>query len=122
MSYSPDITIGTDTYSLQSQRTNASVRSDAAQEVSEPNLLTISHENAKNGRRSSVVILDDTNIVSSVDATIPVADTIRTMFKVQYNPLGGRTDNETTIKAEIAKLVIFLGDVSNIDKMLNQET
>lgn len=122
MSYSPDITLGTDVYSLQSQRTNASVRSDAAQPISEPNLLTISHENAKNGRRSSVVIIDDTKIVSTANATIPVADTVRAMFKVQFNPLGGRTDNEAAINAAVTQLIAFLSDASYVDKLLNQES
>jgi len=121
MSFSPDITLDTQVYSLQAQRTNSSIRSDASQPLSEPNLLTISHENAKNGRRSSVVILDDT-VVISPDGLNPTPDTIRLMLKLQFNPLGGRTDNEAVINALITQLSAFMADSTFVTKLLNQES
>jgi len=122
MSYSADITLLTNTYSERSRRDYASVRSNASEPLSEPNLLTLSHETAKNGRVSSVVIFDDTKIVSLAGASLTTTDTVRTMFKVQYNPLGGRTDNEAAINAAIAELIAFLGVADNVSKLLNQET
>ena len=120
--YTPDITLGTQTYSLQAQRANSSVRSDASQPLSEPNTLTISHELAKSGRYSTAVMLDDTKIVSLVGATTPVPDTVRTMFKLQYNPLAGRTDVDADITNAIAQLIVFLSDPTNVDKLLNKES
>lgn len=120
--YTPDITLEGQTYALQSQRTNSSVRSDASQPVSEPNTLTISHEKAKNGRVSSAVILDDTKIVSTAGATIPVADTVKVLLKIQYNPVGGRIDNDTVVENLVAQIVAFASNASNIDKLLNQES
>lgn len=120
--YSPDLTLGTSTYSLQAQRTNSSVRSDASQPLSEPNTLTISHEVAKNGMRSSVIILDDIKVVSPDGIKNVSADRLRTMAKFQYNPLGGRLAIEADIKAQIVELTAFLADDANITKLLNMES
>jgi hypothetical protein len=119
--YTPDITLDTRTYSLKSQRTASSVRSDASAPVSEPNLLTISHETAKNGRVSSVIILEDQAVITSVSTT-PLVDSIKCQFKLQYNPLVGRTDVETVILDLIAKLSAGINDSAFIDKFLNQES
>lgn len=120
--FTSDITLNTHVYSLTSQRTTSSTRRDSAQPVSEPNELSIAHETAKNGRVSTAVILDDTKIVSVPGATVPVKDTVRVLFKVQYNPFGGRTTNATDIALAIADLVSFLNTPANITKLLNQES
>lgn len=119
--YTTDITLGTNVYSLTTQRINASIRSDAAQPLSEPNTLTISHENAKNGRRSSVVIFDDIKVLTS-SSTLPLQDNVKVMLKVQFNPLGGRTTNEADINALLADLVSFISEPTNVTKFLNQES
>ena len=120
--YDSDIVLDTTkTYSLTTTRPLSSVRSDAAQPVSEPNLLTISHENANSGRRSSVVIFDDTKVVASA-GEIPVTDNIRLMLKVQYNPFSGRTTSTADINQQIVELVDFLSVPANVTKLLNQES
>lgn len=118
--YTSDITIGTEVYALRSQRTNSSVRAETSQSVSEPRLLTISHENAKSGRVSSVIMIDDSKVVQ-IGASAPSLDTMRAMIKIQYNPLSGRTGIEAEIKAMIAALAAFSTD-ANISKLLNQES
>lgn len=120
--YASDITIGTKTYNLQSQRTLSSVRSDASRPVGEPRLLTISHENAKNGRRSSVIILDDTKIVSVAGASVPVTDNVRLLLKAQFSPFGGRTTTADDINDLLTQLITFMGDPANVAKLLNQES
>jgi hypothetical protein len=120
MSYSNDITLGTVVYSLRSQRTNSTVRSDATQATTEPSLLTISHEIAKNGRVSSAVIFDDTKVVTSSETT-PVVSTDKAVFKFQFNPLDGRTDHSTVFNALCDQLVAFLSVQDNRDKLINQE-
>lgn len=120
--YTPDLIIGTKTYALTSQRALSSIRSDASQPVTAPKTITISHENAKNLRRSSAVILDDTIIVSTAGAVVPVKDNIKVLLKVQFNPFGGRTTTTADINAAIAQLVAFLGVPANITKLLNQES
>jgi hypothetical protein len=120
--YATDITLATNTYSLKTQNPNNSIRSDASQPVSEPNTLTISHEYAKSGKQSSVVIFDDKKLVSLPGATVPVADQVRTMFKIQFNPLAGRTDIEAVITQQVAELTAFLADSGNIDKLMNGES
>lgn len=118
----PDITINTNVYSLQSQRTLSSVRSDSARSVSEPKLLTISHEIIKSGRIATAVMVDDTKIVSLPGAVVPTSDTVRAFVKIQYNPLMGRLTLEADIAAAIADVVAFLSDPTYVDKLLNRES
>jgi len=120
--YTSAITIGTKTYDLQSQRTLSSTRGDASRAVGEPRSLTISHENAKNGRRSSVIIFDDTKIVSVAGASVPVVDNVRVLLKVQFAPSGGRTTTAADINELLTQLTTFLGTPANITKLLNQES
>lgn len=120
--YTADITLATKTFALTTQRTLSSVRSMAGEPVSEPNYLTISHENANSGRRSSVVILEDVKVVSAAGAVVPVKDSLKMMFKVQYNPFSGRTTTEADITAMVAQLVAFINTPANITKLLNQES
>lgn len=119
--YTPDITIGTNVYSLVQQRTNSSLRSDPSTGILNPLLLTISHEQAKNGKVSSVVILDSEVTVDSTTA-LPVSDNIRLQFKVQYNPNSGRTDTAVELERLRALLVTFIDNPANIAKLLNKET
>lgn len=118
--YTSDITIGTETYALRTQRVNSSVRAEISQPVSEPRLLTISHETSKSGRVSSVVMIDDSKVVQ-IGSSAPTVDTMRALLKIQYNPLSGRTGVEAEIKAMIAALAAFATD-ANISKLLNQES
>jgi hypothetical protein len=122
--FTPDITIGTNVYSLTSQRTNSSLRSDPSTGLDNPNLMTISHEVAKNGKVSSVVILDSEVVVPCTDTcTItPASDTIRLQLKVQYNPLIGRTDTATEIERLRVLLVTFASNATSFAKFLNKES
>lgn len=115
-----DLTIGTDTFSRTVTRPTSSTYSDNNQSLSNPRLLTVSHETAKNARVSSAVILDDTETV--VVGSSMAADNIRVLLKVSYNPLGGRADLTNKVKAAIAQLVAFAGVEGNITKLLNKES
>lgn len=116
------LTLDTHNYDLVSQSPYRSMRSDATKPVSEPSTLTISHEVAKTGRRSSVVILDDNAVINS--GTSITKDSIKSQFKIQFNPYSGRTaaDIETTINEQIAQLQAFISVPGNIDKFLNLES
>lgn len=114
------ITLGSSNYDLISQMPYRSTRSVAGKPVNEPSTLTISHEVAKNGRRSSVVILDDNAVINS--GTLVTKDSIKAQFKVQFNPYSGRADIETTIGDLITELTAFLAVPANIDKFLNLES
>lgn len=132
--FEPAITLQTKVFDLKSQRVNSSVRGDASEPVSEPNTLTISHENAKNGKVSSAIILDDVKLVtaaintnltigpSAALSSVSMPSAIRTMLKFQYNPLDGRDDIEAAVAVQAAQIVEFLGIPANIAKILNQET
>lgn len=115
----PDITLNTKVYSLTSTRPNGSLRRVATRPVSEPLSLTISHETAKSGRVSTVAYIDDVAVVQ-IGSSAPVADNIRVMVKIQYNPLSGRTGVEDSISAAVADLVALMS-AENIDKLLNRE-
>lgn len=117
--FTPDIVVGTTTYSLRAQRMASSVRGDSTQPVSEPRLLTISHETAKNGKVSSIMMIDDTAVVSS--GAVASSDTIRVLLKLQYNPLSGRTDIEATVNSAIDDLKALLIP-ANITKLFNKES
>lgn len=117
--FSPNLTAKSRTYTLRAQRMSSSVRGDATQLVSEPRLLTISHETAKNGKVASVMMIDDTAVVSN--GTTVSSDTIRILFKIQYNPLSGRTDIETVINSAIEELKELLS-TENTTKLLNKES
>lgn len=114
------ITLGTTNYDLVSQSPYRSMRSDATQPVNAPATLTISHEVAKNGRRSSVVILDDNAVINS--GTLITKDSIKAQFKIQFNPYSGRADIESTIGNLITQLSAFLAVPANVDKFLNLES
>lgn len=118
--YTSDLLIGVDTFSRTVTRPTSSTYSDNNQSLSNPRLLTISHETAKNARVSSAVILDDTETV--VVGNSMAADNIRVLLKVSYNPLGGRTDLTTKVKGAIAQLIAFAQVENNITKLLNKES
>lgn len=117
--FTSDLVVGTRTYSLRAQRTASSVRGDATRAVSAPRLLTISHETANNGKVSSVMMIDDTAVVTN--GTTVANDTIRAMIKIQYNPLVGRTDTTAVINSLIDELKLLLV-AGNITKLLNKES
>lgn len=118
--FATDLTINTRTYNLIAQRATSSVRSDATQPLSEPNTLTISHENVKSGRRNSVVILEDQKTISN--GTAIINDSMKIMVKVSYNPFSGRTDIGVDLENLRAELVAFLSVPANFTKLLNQES
>lgn len=124
MALSQDITLGTDVYALSVQRQNGSVRSVASRALTEPLTLTISHEVAKNGKVSSVVIVEDSKLVP-MDASCsntPILDPVKAMFKIQYNPNVGRTDLDAAVLAVRDALDAFVSDNTIYDKFINRES
>lgn len=118
--FSPDILIGTDTFSRTITRPTSSVYSDNNQPLTNPRTLQISHETAKSARVSTAVILDDTQTVTIGNTTSP--DNVRVLLKVNYNPLGGRSNLTGVVKEAIAELLAFAQVESNITKLLNKES
>lgn len=122
--YTPDITIGTDIFSLITQRASSSVRQDGAKDLTNPCTLSISHETAKNGKISSVVILDSEEVIPCNDAcsTVPLSDNIRLQMKLQYNPSSGRLLIDTEIARLQVQMLAFISDATNWSKLLNKES
>lgn len=118
--FTADITLNTKSYVMKAQRATSSVRGVATRPVSEPLSLTISHETAKNGRVSSVIMIDDTAVVQS-GTSVAHAETLRAMLKIQYNPLSGRTSIDAAVQALCADIVAF-ATPANITKLLNKES
>lgn len=127
--FTPDIALndGTadNTFSLVSQRTMSSLRSDPSRDVTTPRLLTIAHEVGKDGKISSVVYLDS-NAVSTCTSTCSTDqakyDTIRAQFKLVRNPLSGRTDLATEPEILRTMLIDLINDAALWAKFLNQES
>jgi hypothetical protein len=127
--YASDITLNDGTndhvYSQTLLFNGKSVRADAEQSVSEPNLLTISHEVANNGRVSSVIMRDNTRTVtaSSVSgcAVSSISDVVRTQFKIAYNPTVDRDTINAELTAQLKEIIGFLGVEANFTKFLNRE-
>lgn len=119
-----DITLNTsDTYSLIEQRPTSSKRSISGLEPNVDGNLVVSHEVAKDGRVSSVVIIEDL-LVPAINATtgiIPKTDAIRVMLKLQYSPSTTRVSSDADIKKAIAGIVEFFGDPVKVNKILNRE-
>lgn len=117
-----DITVNTHTYALQTQRTNSSIRGNAAKPLDNPETLSISHEVLKSGRINSVIMLDnDRKVTKTGTCSTPSSDTIKVQFKISYNPLGGRDDVEATLIDLKASLIAFLAS-DNYDRFLNKES
>lgn len=121
MAFSDDIVLGTKTYSLTIQRPTNSVRSDSTLAVDTPHLVTLSHETAKNGKVSSVAIVDFTAATTCTDTCGSAYDDVRAMFKLQYNPTIGVVNLDTVIDNSIADLIAFLSDSANLAKLKNKE-
>lgn len=115
-----ELTLGTDTFAKQSVRPLSAIYADNNQQLNNPRTLTISHEVGKSGQVSSAIILDDALSIP-VGNTL-VNDRIRVLCKVQYNPLGGRAELATAIKAAVAQLTDFVSDEANLSKILNKES
>lgn len=118
--YANILTLGSTNYDLVSQNPYRSMRSNSARPVSQPQTLTISHETTKTGTRSSVLILEDIDVINT--STSIIKDSIKAQFKLSFKPYSGRTDIETVIAAQIAALQEFLSVPANIDKFINQES
>lgn len=124
MAFPADIVVGEDTYSLITQRPSSSVRSDAAQDLTNPHLLTLSHESNRNGQVSSVAIFD-IGAALPCDNTCGTAGSIsnaRAMFKIQYNPTEGNADLDIQLTSAIQSLLAWMGDSTNMDKFRNKES
>jgi hypothetical protein len=118
--FTPTITLGAVAYDLVTQNPYRSMRFDATQSLASPNSLTISHETAKTGTRSSVLIFEDIDVLST--STSIIKDSVKTQFKCTFKPLSGRADIEAVINAHIVQLQAFLAVPENITKFLNQES
>lgn len=118
--FTPDIIIGSDTFSRTVTRPTSSTYSDNNQSLSNPSTVTISHETAKNARVNSAVIFDDTETVTV--GNFMTADNIRVLVKVSYNPLGGRPDLTEKVKAAINRSIAFMQVENNVIKLLNKES
>jgi hypothetical protein len=94
------------------------VRSDASQDVTSPNLLVVSHEEAKSGRVNTVAYLDYSRIV---DLDTNQEDNVRTQFKFSYNPKLGFPNIEAIVTEQIAQLQSFL-TAANVAKLFNKES
>lgn len=119
-----DIILDTNTYALRTQRLNSSVRADVNRDLAKPVTLTISHETAKSGRVSSVVIFDSAEVIdcdASCNLT-PTTDNIRMQVKLQYNPLSGRVATEAEIERLYEQVQLFLTDNALWVRFLNQES
>lgn len=119
-----DITLGDVTYALQTQRPTSSVRADSGRELEKPVTLSIAHETGKNGRVSSVVIFDSSEVISCDDtcAINPTTDNIRVHLKIQYNPLSGRTGIDIELKRLLAELQVFMVSTDLMDRFENKES
>lgn len=120
MSYNNDLTLGTTTFSLISERPTSSLRADGTATLDNPSFSTISHETAKSGKVSSVIYFDDEKVLTAPDGAVE-SSLVRSQFKISYDPTQGRTDIEAVVAAQIALLVAFLGDAGNVTKFLNKE-
>lgn len=123
MAISPDITLGTKTYSAIVTRPNSTTRANAAADVANPENLEISHETQRSGKVSSVVYFDDLTQVPCNDAcqTDVGMSVVRAMFKLQYNPKAGDADIQMAITDVIDHLVLFLNDAAMMTKFRNRE-
>lgn len=115
-----ELKLGADTFAKQSVRPLSATYADNNQQLNNPRILTISHETGKSGQVSSAVILDDALSIPVGNSL--VNDRIRVLFKIQYNPLGGRTALAAAIKASVIQLKDFVGDDANLSKILNKES
>jgi hypothetical protein len=107
------------TFSAISTRATSTLRSDAAQPLDEPRIVTVSHETQKNGKVSSVIYIDDTKNVLSGVTVVP--SLCRVQLKLQYNPLEGRVDIDATMAELYAQLTEIVSTGTNFDKILNKE-
>lgn len=114
------ITLGADTFAKQSVRPLSATYADNNQALNNPRTLTISHEVGKSGQVSSAIILDDSTTIPVGNSL--VADRIRVLCKIQYNPLQGRANLAAAIKAAVTQLSTFVGDTNNFNKLLNKES
>jgi hypothetical protein len=118
MALSADLTPVVRIYSKITERPTSTVRKVAGEEGTVQ--LSVSHETAKSGLVSSVMIFDDSLTVTS-SASAPIIDNYRLMVKLQRNPLGGRADGPQTIIDMRAELIALLSDDTSWAKFLNQE-
>lgn len=118
-----DITLGVNVYSTQVVKPTSTIRGDASREIEDPAILTVSHETGKNGRVSSVMIIDDSALVPCNDAcsTTPGISNVRGMIKLQYDPTDGRANLDTVLMVVLAELMALLADSALMTKFRNKE-
>jgi len=119
MAFPDDVTLGVETFSLIEMKPTSSKRAIAGTSTGQSTVLTISHEVAKNGTKSSVMIFDDSDIVSP--DTVPTVANNRLMLKLSLNPLLGRADADATIAEQRTRLRAILDDDASWTKFLNSE-
>lgn len=120
MFVNPLVLVGTN-FELVTQRQLSSVRSVAARAL-EPKTVNIAHEVANSGRVNTAVILDDSKLVAP-SGTCPTSklSSIKTTFRMSYNPSEGRIDVRAALLQQRDELIALLTD-ANIDKLLNKES
>jgi hypothetical protein len=115
------ITLNTATYDLIKQGPTSAVRSNGAQPIEAPHIVTVSHETLNDGRVSSVVIADAGENITCSTSGINT-EHIKAMIKLQYNPKSGVTGLEAKIEEQIAVLQSFLSNATLLAKFLNRES
>jgi hypothetical protein len=116
-----DVTLNSNTYALQTQRANSSIRGDGGRDLDKPVTLAIAHETTNSGKVSSVVYFDSAEVMDTNTCPTPITDNIRVQLKIQYNPKSGRSGIETEIARLITDLNSFMAS-SDFDRFLNQES
>lgn len=119
MSQLSDVTLVTDVYSTTQVRINSTIRAVPKLPIGKKQLLTISHEVAKSGAVSSAFILDDSDVVGTLEPA-KVANN-RFLLKIQYNPLIGRTNADAVMAEQRSKMIEILSDDAMFAKFLNLE-
>lgn len=118
--FSNELHLGSDVFAKQSVRPLSATYADNNQQLDNPRTLIISHDVGKSGQVSSAIIFDD--VLSIPIGNTLVNDRIRVLFKIQFNPFGGRPGLAAAIKASVADLVNFVNDDENLSKILNKES
>lgn len=122
--FASTVTQNARSYVETSRKDNSTIRRIAGLPDNEAVSLTISHENAKNGVRSSVIIIDNSKAIGFKADGTPIIDTARVMFKLQYKPLTGRTDTTADLSAAMYDIVAVLtaDSAAGFTKLINQES
>lgn len=124
MAFPDKITLQTVDFDLVSRSGTRAVRSDPLTELDNPSTLLISHETAKNGRVSSVVMREENVVISCNDTCdiVPQTSNVKVMLKIQYNPLEGYPDQAVVIERLFQQIIAAEILTDFLPKMLNKES